>query len=196
MVLSEEVKSKLNIYLKLLEKWQPKINLISNNTLDDAWSRHFEDSLQLLDILPDESQKIFDIGTGAGFPGLVLSIANSKYQVSLIESDQKKCSFLKTVSRETNSNAEIINKRIEDVGVNIIPNIVTARALAPLDKLFGYCKDLIEQNPQIQLVFMKGENSESEVIELDKNWTYKKCTFQSKTNKTSKIYVFTNISRL
>ncbi len=198
MSVSLETAEKLKIYHALLQKWQLKINLISNNTLENAWERHFEDSLQLLDILPEKPQILFDIGTGAGFPGLVLAISNSNYDVHLIESDQKKCSFLKNVSRETSTDVQIINKRIENIDLNDhkIPDIITARALASLSSLFEYCKKWIEQNPRIQLVFMKGERADEEIQELENSWKFESCTYQSKTSKSSKIIVFTDISRL
>ena len=132
MPVSCETNNRLKTYLSLLEKWQPKINLISNNTLDIAWDRHFEDSLQLLNILPEGEKTLFDLGSGAGFPGLVLAIAREDLNVHLVESDQKKCSFLKTVSRETKTPVEIHNSRIETVSRETSPDIVTARALASL----------------------------------------------------------------
>lgn len=193
MQLSSEILENLKRYHSLLLKWQPKINLISNNTMNEAWKRHFEDSLQLLDILPNEPQILYDLGTGAGFPGLVLAIANKNYSVHLIESDQKKCSFLKTVSRETNAKAQIVNKRIEDVSRETLPDIVTARALASLEALFEYSKDWIEKNPNMMLVFMKGENADQELKALNKKWQYNCRTHQSKTNENSKILVFTDI---
>jgi 16S rRNA (guanine527-N7)-methyltransferase len=193
MQMSDDILKRLKKYHSLLLKWQPKINLISNNTMDEAWERHFEDSLQLLDILPNEPKTIFDLGAGAGFPSLVLAITNQKYNVHLIESDQKKCSFLKTVSRETNTEAQVVNERIENVSCETIPDIITARALASLDLLFDYCAKWIEKNPQIQLIFMKGEQAEAEMQSLGTNWAFNCRTYQSKTNENAKILVFTDI---
>lgn len=196
MTLSNEVNSKLKTYLALLQKWQPKINLISNNTLETAWERHFEDSLQLLDILPQGQQTLFDFGSGAGFPGLVLAIARNDLSVHLVESDQKKCSFLKTVSRETETPVEIHNARIEDVSREIIPDIITARALASLPKLFDYCEDWIAANPDITLIFPKGERADEELAELSLMWKFEHCTSQSKTEGNAKILIFSNICKL
>lgn len=196
MELSQNIQDRLKQYYALLQKWQPKINLISNSTLHEAWKRHFEDSLQLLDILPDTPQVLFDIGTGAGFPGLVLAIANDKCDVHLIESDQKKCSFLKTVSRETETKVHVINERIENVGQNIVPDIVTARALASLNDLFEYCDRWIAQNSDLQLVFMKGERADEELSALEGKWKFSCRTYASVTNENAKILVFTDICRL
>lgn len=197
MSVSRETELKLKAYLTLLEKWQPKINLISNNTLETAWERHFEDSLQLLDILPEGPKILFDLGTGAGFPGLVLAIARDNLEVHLIESDQKKCSFLKSVSRETKTPTIINNNRIESVSRETkIPDIVTARALASLKELFEYCADWISKNPNITLIFMKGENADQELEEISTSWKYNCRTFPSKTSQNAKILVFTDIYRM
>ncbi len=195
MDISADAKERLEKYHALLHKWQPKINLISNNTLDDSWGRHFEDSLQLINHIDLNDKVVFDIGTGAGFPGLVLAIANSSCDVHLIESDQKKCSFLKTVSRETKTDAQVINERIEQATIEKTPDIITARALASLVDLFDYCEKWIEQNANLQLVFMKGERAAEELALLAENWTYDCCTFPSITNRDAKILVFTNICR-
>ena len=191
-----EVEEKLQTYLQLLKKWQPKINLVSNNTLDDAWKRHFEDSIQLTELIPDKPVTIFDLGSGAGFPGMVLAILRPDIKVHLIESDQKKCSFLKTVSRETETPVEIHNMRIEDVSREMIPDIITARALASLDRLFDYCADWVEANQNLVLIFPKGENFLSEIEVLQQKWKFDYRTCESKTDKNAKICLFSNIYRL
>jgi 16S rRNA (guanine527-N7)-methyltransferase len=194
--LSPEIKAKLKTYEALLKKWQPKINLISNNTLNDAWTRHFEDSIQIADLIPEGEKTLFDLGSGAGFPGLVLAIMRPDIKAHLVESDQKKCSFLKTVSRETDSHAEIHNERIEAVSREITPDIITARALAPLDKLFDYCRDWIERNDNIMLIFPKGEKADGELAVLKQKWRFDCRTCPSKTDPNAKIYVFSSIYSL
>jgi 16S rRNA (guanine527-N7)-methyltransferase len=200
MSVSRETDEKLKMYLALLEKWQPKINLISNNTLDNAWERHFEDSLQVLDLLPEGENTLYDLGTGAGFPGLVLAIARDDLDVHLVESDQKKCVFLKTVSRETKTPVEIHNCRIEAVSRETdevpAPDIITARALANLSELFEYCADWIEGNPDITLIFMKGENADQEIQALEGKWKFNCRTCASKTAENAKILLFTDIYRM
>jgi 16S rRNA (guanine527-N7)-methyltransferase len=197
MVVSREAEERLKAYLALLEKWQPKINLVSNSTLDNAWERHFEDSLQLLDILPEGQNTLYDLGSGAGFPGLVLAIASDDLDVHLVESDQKKCAFLKTVSRETKTSTQIHNCRIESVSRETeIPDIITARALASLGDLFEYCADWIVANPDITLIFMKGENADQELRTLEGQWKFNCCTCLSKTAENAKILIFTDIYRM
>lgn len=104
-----ETMDKLIIYAELLEKWQNSINLISGTTVSDMWRRHFYDSAQLMDYIYDkENVVILDLGSGAGFPGLVLSILGA-YEVHLVEAVGKKCSFMRQVIRETNINAIVHN---------------------------------------------------------------------------------------
>ncbi len=191
--MDKEYLDKLKIYQELLATWQSKINLVSSNTLDNAWERHFEDSLQIMDFIPKDTKTLFDLGSGAGFPGLVLAIMMPDIDVRLIESDQKKCAFLKTVSRETNSCATVYNSRIEDVSCETEPNVITARALASLNELFEHCKRWITTNPEITLIFLKGAKANEELKELSKSWTYDCRTFVSKTDENAKILVFSNI---
>ncbi len=187
---------KLKAYLGLLQKWQPKINLISNATLADAWGRHFEDSMQLVDLLPEGEKVLFDLGCGAGFPGLVLAMMRPELKVHLVESDQKKCSFLKTVSRETRTSVEIHNCRIEAVSRETAPDVITARALASLEKLFEYCSDWIEVNPELILIFPKGENADQELELLADRWHFDCRTCPSKTSEQAKILIFSAIYRM
>src|SRR5689334_12618331 len=105
---SRETTDKLRVYHDLLIKWQNSINLISPNTVSEAWERHFLDSVQLSPLIPPTAGTLYDIGTGAGFPGLVLAILRPELPVSLIESDSKKCAFLQTVSRETGTKVTVV----------------------------------------------------------------------------------------
>lgn len=196
MQIDKDIQQKLDVYLHLLRKWQPKINLISNNTLDNAWERHFEDSLQLLGTIPESAKIWMDIGSGAGFPGLVLAIARDDLEMHLVESDQKKCAFLKTVSRETNTNIIIHNDRVENIDRGIVPDVISARALASLVALFDYCSDWIEKNPDLRLIFPKGSQADTEFEMLDKYWRFDCCTYPSKTEEQAKILVFSDICRL
>jgi len=190
------VKQNLKIYQELLHKWQKRINLVSNNTVKDSWERHFEDSLQLIDIIPNDINSIVDLGSGAGFPGLVIAIERPDINITLVESDQKKCSFLKTVSRETNTNVNVINDRIEKISLDFTPDIITARALASLDKLFDYCEKWVEQNPEITFIFPKGQSWKEELESCNKNWNFEYSEHKSKTDEFAVILVFTNISKI
>jgi len=192
---SRETEEKLKAYLALLNKWQPKINLVSPQTLNNAWNRHFIDSAQLSPLLSDHHKIIFDFGSGAGFPALVLAMMHNDKSFTVVESDQKKCSFMKTVSRETAvENTTVLNKRIEDVSRETIPDLIMARALASLDKLLDYSRDWIKMNSNLQLLFPKGENYEAELIEAQNSWDFDVETHQSKTENGAHILLLSNIS--
>ena len=140
---ADEVKERLNVsretlgrfeaFLKLVEKWQRRINLVSDATLADAWQRHILDSAQLARFYKPETKKILDVGSGAGFPGLILAMMGGVH-VDLVEVGSAKGIFLSTVIRSLNLPARVYNQRIESVP-NLSPDVVTARALAPLPKL-------------------------------------------------------------
>lgn len=163
---SRETFEKLQTYEILLQKWQKKINLISPATVKDIWSRHFADSAQLYDFIEDKEMKIADIGAGAGFPGMVLAIMGCQ-QVTLIESDQRKCLFLKNVARQTDTNCNIINARIETVEEQF--DCVTARALADLDSLLRFVDQLTTSR---KTLFLKGEKAAQEIEAARQNWHF------------------------
>ncbi len=194
--MSDVIQEKLNTYQALLHKWQPKINLISNNTLETSWDRHFKDSMQVEKLLPIDTKAVFDLGSGGGFPGLVLAIMRPDIKFTLVESDQKKCSFLKTVSRETQTPVTVQNLRIEAFDSDIVPDVVMARALASLPKLFDYTHKWIEHNKDITLIFPKGEKADEELSLLSQNWQYECRTHVSETDANAKILIFSNICRL
>ncbi|MBL8676466.1 MAG: 16S rRNA (guanine(527)-N(7))-methyltransferase RsmG [Alphaproteobacteria bacterium] len=168
---SRETFEKLKVYQRVLEAWQKKLNLISSSTLPNVWERHFKDSLQLLPYLPSSKSKLIDLGSGAGFPGLVLAIANPDFlDVTLIESDLKKCVFLENVSRETNTPVTILNERIETLKNPLKFDIVAARGLAPLSLLIEYAAPLM--NMSSFCLFFKGKEFESEVKDSKKKWDF------------------------
>ena len=152
----------LEIYAKLLVKWQMKINLVSRNSLNTLWTRHILDSVQLIPFLPNSPVKIMDIGSGAGLPGIILGIL-TVHDIHLVESDQRKCAFLRTVVRETGASATIHNERIEALA-DMNPDIITARALAPLDKLLELTRQ--QHNERLQFLFLKGKTAKQELTSL------------------------------
>ena len=185
----------LDQYLALLLKWQEKINLISPATIKDAWNRHFEDSLQLLPLIPEGAKTLYDLGCGAGFPGLVLAMERPDLAVTLIESDTKKCAFLQTVSRETGVSVTIQNCRIEAATQTLSPpDIVTARALASLESLLEYIGPWAEKNPALVAIFPKGENWKVEVDNCTK-WSFHVKQVPSRTEKSAQILVLTDIRK-
>ena len=164
-IVSRETNDKLKQYQELLLKWQKAVNLVGPDTLDDAWNRHLIDSIQILEIVSRETI-LMDWGSGGGFPGLPLAIAKPDLAAHLVESDSKKCSFLKTVIRETGArNATVHNKRIDDLGPPDIPvpGVITARALAALPQLLEWALPWVGQNPDLRLVLHKGARADDEI---------------------------------
>ena len=186
---------KINQYHALLMKWSKVINLVAPSTLADAKIRHFDDSLQLLPLLPNDAKILIDIGSGAGFPGMVLAMERPDVKVHMVESDTKKCSFLATVSRETNTPVIIHNQRIESVDKldGVIPDVITARALASLSELLSLTKQWWDIYPHVTLIFPKGEKWQDEINEAKKSYDFKVEITPSLTSPTSSILVLTEV---
>ncbi len=169
---SRETYEKLCVFHKTLIKWQNSINLISKSTIKNIWERHFLDSAQLYKFVKDIEGNIMDFGSGAGFPGIVLAIMGKK-NIHLVESDYKKCVFLKEIAMLTETDITIHNCRIEDLSfINV--DLITCRALASLSKLIDYVegfidKALAEKQKLPKLLFLKGKSYHSEVLELGNN---------------------------
>jgi len=185
---SRETIDKFQAYLTLLEKWQRRINLVANSTLADAWQRHILDSGQLVAYYPPQTRHILDVGSGAGFPGLVLAIMGG-VTVDLVESDQRKAVFLSTVIRELGLPAKVHNQRIENMP-NLHPDVITARALAPVPKLLN----LIE--PQLSFscvcLFLKGASVEDELTNLQSYSTMVATTYPSLSGATGVVLELKN----
>ena len=160
---SRETMDRLAAYVALVEKWQQRVNLVSASTLPDIWMRHIWDSAQLAALVPAGTDRILDVGRGAGFPGLVVA-ALCDAELHLVESDQKKAVFLQTVIRETGIRAIVHNRRIESLPP-IGANIITARALASLDRLLELLE--VQLVPGVRCLFLKGARAEVELATLD-----------------------------
>lgn len=189
--LSENVKNKLKIYENNLKKWQSKINLVSSSTLNDVYERHFYDSLQLWELIPKNAKTLIDFGSGAGFPALVLAILNQeenngKIKISLVESDARKCAFIEQTARLCGVQVSIINKRIEDVAP-FEADVVTARALASLDKLLDYSRDFVSDKSLC--LFLKGEKVDEEIENAKKKYRFDYEKISSQTNKNSSVLI-------
>jgi 16S rRNA (guanine527-N7)-methyltransferase len=164
---SRETIARLDLYLDLLHRWQGVKNLVGRNTLDDAWNRHVADSIQILKWAP-LAHRWIDLGSGGGFPGLVVAIALSEGVVDLIESDHRKCAFLRHVSRETKARARVHCGRIENVLPTLeTPEIVTARALAPLAQLLDWTTPLLKRGAKG--LFLKGQDIGAELTHIGKS---------------------------
>ncbi|WP_419410162.1 16S rRNA (guanine(527)-N(7))-methyltransferase RsmG [Primorskyibacter sp. 2E107] len=170
-------------YLSLLETWNRKINLISPTTIRDAWTRHFIDSVQILDSYQPRSGIWGDLGSGGGFPGLIVAILCAERfpetKAVLIESDLRKCTFLRTVIRETGIDAKVLSDRIE-TAPPLDAQSISARALAPLPVLLGYVNRHLA--PGGTAMLPKGENWQAEIAEAGESWNFKFTAHKSKTN--------------
>lgn len=191
---SRESFEKLKAYHALLLKWQKAINLISPKTIQDSWQRHFIDSAQLAEYIPDSVKTIADLGSGAGFPGLVLAIMRPDLGVHLVESDERKAQFLRTVSRETQAPVMVHNERIEKIE-SLKPGLVTARALADLGALFEYCEDWAMQNPDLKMLFLKGRNYAEEVAAAREIYDFDIAEHESQTSGESRILFISGLKR-
>lgn len=182
---------KLSIYERLLLKWQKAINLVSPTTLEDLAERHFFDSAQMFRYVTDVDARLVDMGSGAGFPGLVLAILGVR-EVHLIESDVRKATFLREVSRETGTPVTIHDVRVEDCLIEKV-DIVTARALASLKDLLGYMKHLSPGGHPVYGLFAKGLQHQDEIEKARKQWNFEVETYQSETDMSGKILRIRNL---
>ncbi|MCY4501351.1 MAG: 16S rRNA (guanine(527)-N(7))-methyltransferase RsmG, partial [Alphaproteobacteria bacterium] len=161
---SRETTDRLARHLDLLRRWQKRINLVGAATLADPWRRHMLDSAQLAPLIP-AGARLADLGSGAGFPGLVLAILRGG-PVHLIESDARKAAFLHEAVRATGAPAEVHNARAENLELRA--NVVTARACAPLDRLLGLALPLLA--PGGICLFLKGARVEEELAVARRRW--------------------------
>ena len=180
---SRETIEKLEIYANLLLRWQFKINLISTNSLKQAWHRHFLDSAQIFSILPKKATSAIDVGTGAGFPGLVLSIMGLE-NVQLVEQNKKKCAFLYEVIRETEATASVHPCKIEKLPIKDY-DVVLARAFMALDGLLKVVSPFFGKDTLG--IFPKGLKVNQELTAASKNWKMKTAIKQSITSPDGKI---------
>ena len=162
---SKKTQEKLKIYEEILKKWQSKINLISPSTIDNIMDRHIMDSAQLYPFITSKAKNVIDLGSGAGFPGLVLAILNQNegqgaWEVHLIESDTRKCAFMQEVARLTQTKIHIHNCRIEDL-TDLKADVITARALKEVKTLLDYVQPFLK--PDTTCLFLKGKNADLEL---------------------------------
>lgn len=188
---SRETVARLEIYLDLLVRWQHAINLVGRTTLSDPWRRHFLDSAQLLAYLPPVTRSVVDLGSGAGFPGMVLAILGVR-GVHLIEADRRKTTFLQEVARATETSVAIHAARIEDVPA-WPADVVTARALAPLPRLLGLAEPFI--GPETVCLFQKGESSASELTQAAQSWHMSTTTFTSLSDPSGVVLKLEEVGR-
>ncbi len=193
---SRETFERLKILVDRVEEWQKKTNLVAPSTMDDIWSRHIADSLQCVSLKTDTRHWI-DIGSGGGFPGLVIAAAMADYDdatIHLVESIQKKCSFLRQVNRHMGANAKIHCARIEDVSETLAkPEIVTARALAALPLLLELSSPWLLQGATA--LFHKGREFEAELADCNGLWEFDLVSHNSVVSPDSVILEISNLRK-
>jgi 16S rRNA (guanine527-N7)-methyltransferase len=183
---SRETRRRLEVFVETLQRWQKAINLVSRSTLDDIWKRHIIDSAQIVRLLPAGPAVLADLGSGGGFPGLVIAALRPDLLVTLIESDARKAAFLGEVGRRMGleNQPKIAISRIE-TAPPVGADIVTARALAPLGQLLGWAQRH-RKDPAICL-FHKGKGWSTEVEEAKKEWQFSPEPVASVTDRDAVI---------
>jgi 16S rRNA (guanine527-N7)-methyltransferase len=194
---SRETEQRLDRYVALLLEWQAKTNLVAPSTLPHLWTRHIADSLQLLDVAPD-AQIWVDLGSGGGFPGVVLACALAERpggQLHLVERNAKKAAFLREAIRVTGAPGIVHLSEIGDIVEKWSGRVdcVTARALAPLHQLIGFAEPLVKKGARA--LFLKGQDVEAELTESTKYWKIEPKLHSSRTGGQGWIVAIDCIER-
>ncbi len=177
-------------FIDLLTQWNKKVNLVSNSSINELYDRHIKDSLQLTNFIK-EDEIIYDLGSGAGFPGIILSYVGIK-EVNLIEKITKKANFLRVASSLSSNKIIIHNCAVEDVKSTKC-NVITARGFAELNKIFEISYHLI--SPVSRFVLLKGKKVEDEIKNALENWQFEYIIEQSQTSEDGKILIVKNLIR-
>jgi 16S rRNA (guanine527-N7)-methyltransferase len=184
---SRETLGRLKLFAGLLEDWNARLNLVSASSLPEVWRRHIWDSAQLVDLIPPDAASLVDLGSGAGFPGLILAILlreRGPVRTVLYESTTKKCSFLNEAAVRTGAPVEIRNGRIENADREPF-DVLTARACAPLEKLLSYAQAF--QGPKTINLFLKGQSVAVELTEARKSWNMEAIRHPSRSDLSGSI---------
>jgi len=194
--LTAETLDALHVFADLVVKWTQRINLVSRGSIPDIWSRHIIDSAQLYPLSPSRARRFLDIGSGGGFPGLVLALIARQERpgshMLLIESDQRKATFLREAVRLTAAPVDVISKRAEQVPAQGA-EFVTARALAPLSDLLGYVFPHISRDGVA--VLPKGTSAEVEIGIARNDWMFDLDVLPSQTDTSGRLLRITNLNR-
>ncbi|MBU2533721.1 MAG: 16S rRNA (guanine(527)-N(7))-methyltransferase RsmG [Alphaproteobacteria bacterium] len=189
--ISRETVDRLKIYESALRRWQRAVNLVAPATLPELWQRHFADSLQVAPFVPGDARNLADLGSGAGFPGLVLAAHFASAggpTVKLVESDQRKAAFLRDTARAMEISVEILSTRIEN-GANLTAlsgvDVFTARALAPLHRLFVLVHPYVTGHATC--IFLKGREAAREIEDARREWLFDVIEHPSTTDTDARI---------
>lgn len=193
---SRETSDKLAQFAQLVEKWTAKINLISKPSIPHIWDRHIRDSVQLYQHAPNGNHWV-DLGSGGGFPAIVLALMSQQdgrpTKFTLVESDQRKCVFLRTAIRELGLDASVINDRIEKIAP-LNADILSARALANLKMLVDFANVHLAEDGVA--LFPKGSNWEAEDVDARKVWQYTCDPIPSETDPSAAVLRIKEISHV
>jgi len=189
---SRETLAKLALLVDLLQKWQRAINLVAANTLQDVWRRHILDSAQLYPLLSPGTRSLIDIGSGAGFPGLVLA-AMGVPEVHSVESDQRKCAFQREAARVAGLSVTIHAQRVESLP-KMQADAIVSRACADLTQFLEYAFPFMA--PSSQCLFIKGQQVERELTEAGKGWKMQTERFPSRTDPTGTVLRLSHVEPL
>jgi 16S rRNA (guanine527-N7)-methyltransferase len=188
---SRETLERLTVYLELLRRWQRAINLVGQGTLGDPWRRHFLDCAQVAALVPAGAATLVDLGSGAGFPGMVLAILGVQ-GVELIESDLRKAQFLREVARATGASVKVHGARIEHLA-GWPADVITARALAPLPRLLVLAERFMTADSVC--LFLKGRSGARELTEARVSWHMKAEMLPSLSQPTGMVLQLRGIRR-
>jgi 16S rRNA (guanine527-N7)-methyltransferase len=190
-----ETLERLTKFAQLLTERNAHLNLVADSTLPDMWRRHFLDSAQLAALIPAGARSLVDLGSGAGFPGMVLAIMLSSgtpsLTVHLVEATQKKCRFLEEVAEATGTRVEVHWARSDDL-VDLKADVVTARALAPLPKLLGLAFPFFTDTSTG--LFLKGRSLDAELTEACESWKLQAERLPSRSDPSGSILRVTGLS--
>lgn len=193
----EAVGRDLESYAALLKKWQAVQNLVSRETLDAVWDRHFADSLQVLSLFETSDHEFMDLGSGGGFPALPLAIASKGLDrhFVLVEPTARKVSFLRTVARELNLNVTVIGRRSDEIDSREtpVPDVITSRALAALPLLCDWMEPFFAA--KTRAILHKGREHVNELTESGAHWHYDVVVNKSDTDPGGVILTITNLKR-
>ncbi len=198
LTVSRETQERLESFVHLFLKWSKSINLVAPSTVDQLWKRHILDSLQLRNVM-DISGRWIDLGSGGGFPGIVTAILlaeGGRGWIDLVESNHKKCGFLRMALAETGGLGAVHPVRIEDASHTLpAPDYISARALAELHVLFDYVQPWATKNPRLKLIFHKGRDYRSEVDKARGRWDFDLVEHQSVVETDSVILEIASLTR-
>jgi 16S rRNA (guanine527-N7)-methyltransferase len=193
---SRETEGRLQAFVDLLKKWNPAINLVSKASIDQVWQRHILDSVQVFDY-GITAQRWLDIGSGGGFPGLVVAILAAEgapaMQVTLVESDQRKATFLRAASQSLGLGTMVLSDRAEAIAPQAA-DVISARALAPLPQLCTLAQRHLASNGTA--IFLKGKSFAAEVAEARQNWNFALESHPSITDPSAVVLVLKGISHV